>query len=329
MARISIVTPARAGTRNGNRHTAQRWAGFLRAAGHRVSVDTEWNGKSCDLLLALHARRSYPSILDYRQRFPAGPLVVALTGTDLYRDLPASREAQHSLRLADRVIVLQEDALRFLNSTIRKKAHVVYQSANPLVRHAPPGRFRVAVVGHLREEKDPFRAALALSHLTGDLEVVQVGGALSPRMKREAEKLEKCETRYRWLGGRTHPQTLAWIARSHLLVVSSVMEGGANVISEAARIGTPVLASRVSGNIGMLGRNYPGYFPLFDERGLAGLIERAAADPEFYRKLRRAMAARRPLFAPAAESRALRDALRSLIHISAPRTSRPLFTASE
>ena len=314
MPRISIVTPARAGARNGNRHTAQRWAGFLRAAGHRVSVDTQWNGKPCDLLLALHARRSHPSILAYRQRFPAGPLAVALTGTDLYRDLPASRAAKHSLELADKVIVLQEDAFRFLSRKVRKKTHVVHQSATPSVRHAPTkGSFRVVVAGHLREVKDPFRTARALAHLDRDLdlEALQVGDALTPKMKAKAVAFAKREPRYRWLGGRTHAQTLAWIARSHLLVVSSVMEGGANVISEAARIGTPVLASRVSGNVGMLGRDYPGYFPLFDDRRLARLIERAAADPEFYRKLRSAMAARRPLFAPAAESRALRNALRT------------------
>ena len=184
------------------------------------------------------------------------------------------------------------------------------------------------MVGHLRKEKDPFRAALALSHMKQDVEVVQIGDALSPAMKTEALRLMKREPRYRWLGGRTHRQALGWIARSHLLVVSSVMEGGANVISEAARIGTPVLASRVSGNVGMLGRNYPGYFPLFDGRRLASLIERAAADPEFHRKLRRAISARRPLFSPAAESRALQNALRGPIDTAARRTNRPAFTAS-
>ena len=66
MARICIVTPARAGTRNGNRHTAQRWAGFARALGHRVSVTVQWDGKPCDLLLALHARRSHASVAEYR-----------------------------------------------------------------------------------------------------------------------------------------------------------------------------------------------------------------------------------------------------------------------
>jgi len=311
MARISIVTPARPGARNGNRHTAQRWAGFLRAGGHRVSVNTQWNGKPCDLLLALHARRSHDDVLAYRKRFPAGPLAVVLTGTDLYKDLPASRAARESLKLADKIVVLQSDAKLKLTKKLSAKTRVVYQSANPSQRHAPPaGRFRVVVAGHLREVKDPFRAALALRHLDRDLEVVQVGDALTPQMKSKARALMKREPRYRWLGGRTHPQALGWIARSHLLVVSSVMEGGANVIAEAARIGTPVLASRVSGNLGMLGRNYPGYFPLYNDQALSRLIGRCMDDGKFLARLKRALAARRSLFAPAAERRALREALR-------------------
>jgi putative glycosyltransferase (TIGR04348 family) len=310
MARISIVTPARPGTRNGNRHTAGRWAGFLRDAGHRVAVRNQWAGEPCDLLLALHADRSHASVAEFRKRCPDKALVVTLTGTDLYRDLPRSRKARDSLRMADRLIVLQEDALRLLDPASRKKARIVYQSADPSERHSPPkGRFRVAVVGHLRAEKDPFRAALALAHLMQDMEVVQVGDALAPEFERKAKELMARDRRYRWLGGRSHPRALAWIARSHLLVVSSVMEGGANVISEAARIGTPVLASRVSGNVGMLGRDYPGYFPLFDEMALARLIEKCILEKKFMRQLKRALATRRPLFAPAAESRALRNAI--------------------
>ena len=306
MARISIVTPARPGTRNGNRHTAGRWAGFLRDAGHRVAVRTEWQGEPCDLLLALHADRSHASVAEFRRQCPGKPLVVTLTGTDLYRDLPKSRNARQSLRMADKLIVLQEDALRFLDSVSRKKARIVYQSADPALRHSPPKtRLRVAVVGHLRKEKDPFRAALALAHLNLDLELVQVGDALSPEMKSQAFALMKRDRRYRWLGGRTHPQALAWIAHSHLLVVSSVMEGGANVICEAARIGTPVLASRVSGNVGMLGRRYPGYFPLYDGKALGRLMQKALDEEDFTRKLKRALAQRRPLFSPAAERAAL------------------------
>jgi putative glycosyltransferase (TIGR04348 family) len=318
MARICIVTPARPGARNGNRHTAQRWAGFLRALGHRVSVKLDWDGASCDVLLALHARRSHASVVEYRKRYPHKPLVVTLTGTDLYRDLPDSREARESLRLADRVIVLQEDALRLLDPGTRKKARIVYQSATPSIHHSPPkALFRVAVVGHLREEKDPFRAVLALAYLDEELEVVQIGDALSPEMKSQAISLMQREPRYRWLGGRTHAQALGWIARSQLLVVSSVMEGGANVISEAARIGTPVLASRVSGNVGMLGRGYPGYFPLFDERALSRLIKKNIEEKASYHKLKRAFAARRSLFAPSAERAALARVLREALARSA------------
>jgi putative glycosyltransferase (TIGR04348 family) len=319
MARIALVTPAGAGTRNGNRHTALRWAGFLRRAGHRVTVSVAWDAKPCDLLLALHARRSHASVAHYRARHPRGPLAVTLTGTDLYRDLPGSVEARRSLALADRIIVLQDEAPRRLAPHLRRKTRVVYQSAAPGARRSPPARvFRAAVIGHLREEKDPFRAAAALARLPQEaaIEVVHVGAALSPDMAREARRRMRGDPRYRWLGGLPHARALAWLARSHMLVVSSRMEGGANVIAEAARIGTPVLASGVPGNIGMLGRAYPGYFPLGDERTLARLMARAQREPVFYRRLRRALAARRRLFAPAAERAALAAALRGLMRPS-------------
>ena len=315
MAHIAIVTPAKAGTRTGNRHTALRWAAMLRRPGQRVSVAVDWQGERCDVLVALHARRSHASILRYRSLCPAGPLVVVLTGTDLYRDLASSAEARRSLELADRIIVLQADAKLQLEKSFRKKTRIVYQSADPGLRHAPPRDcFRVAVVGHLREEKDPFRTATALSLLKErkNVRVLQVGDALSPDFSKEAEQFMAREPRYQWLGGRSHARALGWIARSHALVVSSVMEGGANVICEAARIGTPVLASRISGNIGMLGEHYPGYYPLGDERALARLMERSIDDKSFYRRLKRALAARRGLFAPAAERRALRSVLREI-----------------
>jgi putative glycosyltransferase (TIGR04348 family) len=310
MARIAIVTPAGVGTRSGNRHTALRWAEHLRRAGHRVSVAMQWDGKPCELLLALHARRSHDSVARYRAAHPDGALCVVLTGTDLYRDLPGSAAARRSLELADRILVLQDEAPRLLSKRLRRKTRVVVQSADPRARRAPPARvFRVAVVGHLREEKDPFRAAAALAHVppAAGVELVHLGAALSPEMEREARLRMAHEPRYRWLGAVAHAQALGWLARSHLLVVSSRMEGGANVIAEAARIGTPVLASRISGNVGMLGRGYPGYFPLGDEHSLARLMLRARADSGFYGHLRRSLRARRARFAPSAE-RACRSA---------------------
>jgi len=280
-----------------------------------VHVGLEWAGEACDLLIALHARRSAESIRQYKNHFPERPLLVVLTGTDLYRDLPASKEARRSLALADRVVVLQEDARRKLPKAIRRKTRVVYQSSSASLRHRPPANsFRVAVVGHLRPEKDPFRAVLALARLEGeDLELVQLGAPLDPALGRDAKRWMKRDPRYRWLGSVPHAQALRWIARSHLLVVSSVMEGGANVICEAARIGTPVVGSRMSGNIGMLGRNYPGLYRLLDEKGLAKLIHGFSSDKKSYGKLKRALQKRRPLFAPAAERASLNRVVRSLL----------------
>src|SRR2546425_6636908 len=106
----------------------------------------------------------------------------------------------------------------------------------------------------------------------------------------------RVDGRYRPLGNVLHWVALRWLSRSHALVLSSRMEGGANVVCEAAAAGVPVIASRVSGNIGMLGRGYPGIYRLGDEGALARQIRRAALDRAYHERLERLMAMRRPLF---------------------------------
>ena len=313
--KIAIVTPAAAGSRTGNRHTAQRWAAMLRAAGHRVKGATEWDGSPNDLLLALHARRSHASVLRYRQAYPQGKLVVVLTGTDLYRDIRYDEGAQLSMKLAQRLVVLQEQGLKELPRPLRAKTRVVYQSALAPPRVAPTkSHFRVCVLGHLREEKDPFRAALALKFVAreDDIELVHLGEAMTPVMAAQAKALMAQEPRYRWLGGLAHGRALRWLGGSHLMVISSRMEGGANVIAEAACAGVPVLASDISGNVGMLGANYPGYFPLGDENALAKLLAKAMRHQAYYQSLKRGIASRRHLFRPQSEQASLVRLLREL-----------------
>jgi hypothetical protein len=72
---------------NGNKMTALRWARILRKLGHKVGVDQFYDGGRWDLLIALHARRSHASIENFCQLHPERPLIVVLTGTDLYRDI--------------------------------------------------------------------------------------------------------------------------------------------------------------------------------------------------------------------------------------------------
>ena len=300
--RIALVTPARPGARSGNRHTALRWAAFLRAAGHRVSVLTEWNGEAADAMLALHARRSHASI----KAFP-GPRIVALTGTDVYRDIHRSREARESLELADRLIVLQPKASEEVPSRFRHKIKVVVQSSSTSLRHHPvQEKLRIAVIGHLRAVKDPLRTLRALPYIEGNIEVVQLGELLETELKPRTP-----DRRYRWLGSVPHGRALEWLASSHAMVISSRMEGGANVVCEALRIGVPVLASRISGNVGLLGERYAGYFRVGDERGLARLIEKTM-DPAFYRKLKKQVGALRASVSPRSEARALLATFSSL-----------------
>mgnify|MGYP001581861710 FL=1 len=89
-----MVTPAPLRFNNGNKITALRWAGILMKLGHRVSITQHYDGQPCDLLIALHARRSYQSIERFYNDHPELPLVVVLTGTDLYKDIRIDANAR-------------------------------------------------------------------------------------------------------------------------------------------------------------------------------------------------------------------------------------------
>jgi putative glycosyltransferase (TIGR04348 family) len=317
--RIVLITPYGAAHRNGNWHTAARWARFLRDAGHDVRVQLEWDGRAADMMIALHARRSYASTRDFAERFPSHPLVLVLTGTDLYRDIHQDPEAQRAVDLAHRLIVLQERGLEQLDTVQAAKARVIYQSAPDIARASPRrGGFDVLVVGHLREDKDPFRVALATAYLPqrSQIAVTHLGRALSPEMATTAELAQSKLPRWTWGGSVPHRSVLKKLARARLLVIPSVMEGGANVICEALAADVPVLASDIPGNIGMLGQDYPGYFPVGDEHGLARLLSRAEEDPDFYADLANHCRRRRPLMRPEQEASRLRQAVAELQHLS-------------
>jgi putative glycosyltransferase (TIGR04348 family) len=305
---IALITPAAPHSRHGNRNTAMRWAQWLRELGHRVALRVTWDGAPAQLMIALHARRSHDSIVRFRASFPERPLVLVLTGTDLYRDIHVDAEARHSLQLADRLVVLQEMGLEELPARLRRKARVVYQSARPAARGAPlKSCFEVVVSGHLREEKDPFRAAAALHFLPAEsrIRVTHLGGAMNETMAREAQAWMQREPRYRWLGERPHGEAVRLLARGRVMVISSRMEGGANVVCEALAARLAVIASRISGNTGMLGRDYPGYFATGNERSLARMMWRAESDPGFLRELHAHVARRRRLVQPRREKDSL------------------------
>jgi putative glycosyltransferase (TIGR04348 family) len=286
----------------------------------KVIVQTEWNGKDADILIALHARRSATSVASFQARQPGRAIALVLTGTDLYKDLPGSAEAVQSLEAAHRIVVLQEDAQRILEPRWRARSTVIVQSARFLKASRKPREpLGVVAVGHLRAEKDPRTLFAAMALIPAEIPVIvrHVGAALDESLGREARALARSDPRYRYLGGLPHGIARTLMKNAHFLVHPSVVEGGANVVIEAITSGTPVLASRISGNLGLLGRGYGGYFEPRDAAGLARLIVKAAGESAFRRDLQRQCAARRPLFSPAAEARALRQLVTELLQPAA------------
>src|SRR5262245_13552695 len=224
--RIQIVTPAAARSTYGNRITAVRWAGMLKELGHRVCVTQTYDGKITELLIALHARRSFASIKNFHQKHPESPIVVTLTGTDLYRDLRTDQQARESLNMATRIVVLQPKAVECLTRDVRPKARVIYQSVEQFqptrVTSAALNQFPVCVIAHLRAVKDPFRTALAsrLLPASSRIRILQIGkamtGAMTARAKAEAAK----NPRYRWLGELSRSQVQGYLSRSRICVIS-------------------------------------------------------------------------------------------------------------
>jgi putative glycosyltransferase (TIGR04348 family) len=308
--RIQIVTPAPPGTSYGNRITALRWARILRRLGHRVSISQVYRNELCDLLIALHARRSYSSIKRFHHEQPGVAIVVALTGTDLYRDLGHDRAARASLELASRIVVLQPRALEKLPPKLRAGARVIYQSAETVrqTTSASSARrnFEVCVIGHLRPVKDPFRAAMAARSLPANsrIRILQIGGALTKQVEQQARREARINRRYRWLAELSRSRTLRVLARCRLCVISSRMEGGANILSESIMTGVPVLASRIDGNVGILGADYPGLFGAGKTHELARLLRRAETDPKFMIELRTRIRKLSTLFDSAREDKA-------------------------
>lgn len=323
--RIRIVTPAPPRSRAGNRMTALRWRRLLRELGHEVEIVEPDGTVDADLLIAIHARSSHPSVRRYRERSPDGPLVVGLAGTDIYTDLAAAgphtpdasvSEARRELVLdslsrADHLVALQPLARAVIPAEFRDKVTVILQSARPL-GHPPPRSRRiidVVVVGHLRPVKDPFLPAEALRSIPvrSRIRIVHLGAALDEEMLSRARAHVREDHRYRWLGEIAHGRVRQWIARSHALLHPSRAEGGANTVGEALVLGTPVLASAIPGNLGILGDDHPGVFPVGDAEALAALLRRFEAEPEFRERLEARTATLAERHTPEAEREAWRE----------------------
>jgi len=305
--KINVITPAKKHSKNGNRATAKRWARILRDAGHSVQIDVEYTGDAFDLMIAIHAWRSAASVKAYLAKYPLAPLIVGLGGTDINTYMTThSAVTLDTMEKADALICLHDLIAQKLPSTLVKKLYLVRQSAVPLsTPRAPRTRtFDVCVVGHLREEKDPFRTAMAAKLIDeqSKLRVTHFGKAHTQAWARDAAKHMRETSRYIWQGEVARWQVRREFARTRAMVISSNQEGGANVVSEAIVAGVPIIASDIDGNVGLLGEDYPGFFPVGDERALARVLWRAETDPTFLSSLADHINELKPLFSAENES---------------------------
>jgi putative glycosyltransferase (TIGR04348 family) len=302
--------------------SALRWSRILKALGHRVVIEETYKGANCDLLLALHAWRSADSIELFSQLHPELPIVLALTGTDIYQDIHEKPEAQRSLELATRMMMLQPLGMEQLPTHVRDKARTIFQSARQTPGgHQPSGKtFNVSVIGHLRPVKDPMRTALAARLLpeSSQLQVLHVGGAMNAELEQTAMDETANNPRYRWLGEMPRWKARRVMAKSQAMVLTSLAEGGANVVSEALADSIPVIASRIAGSVGMLGEDYPGYYEVENEHDLARVLTRIENEPAFLQELKQWCTDLSTLVSPATEQSLWNDLIQEVIQAKAP-----------
>jgi putative glycosyltransferase (TIGR04348 family) len=310
MSSVVIISPALSDANNGNWQTAKRWAQML-GSQHRTRIAKQWepsSDASDQIMIALHARRSSDSIAAWHAKHGSSGLIVALTGTDLYRDILVDQQAKTSLDAAGQLVVLQELGILSLPEQHRAKTSVIFQSTTSRQTKAKTDKHLNAVmVGHLRDEKMPqtlFETARLLMK-DKNIRITHIGAGLDESLAQDAINTEALCAGYSWARGLKHAQTRQRIQRAHVLLHTSKMEGGAHVIMEAVCSGTPVLASRMDGNVGMLGQGYDGYFPVGDAPALAKLLRQCKNENAFLDQLASQCALRAPLFSPLAEQTAL------------------------
>lgn len=283
--RVQLVTPAPRASRSGNRLTALRWAGQLRSLGHHARAREKLDAAPADLLVALHAEKSAAALAEWKRRDAGAPMVLVMTGTDLYDHDQLSALALESCAYADRIVVLQPGAIDRIPVELRDRVRCIPQSASPpndpLPRSAE--HFDVVCLAHLRPVKDPLLLARAarLAPSTSKLRVRLAGSAYDDELAAAVRRESDDNPRFEWLGPLARADALRLLAAASLLAISSRNEGGPAVVPEAIACGVGVMSTDMAAARALLGSEHPGLYAVGDAEALARLVQRAEDEPEF------------------------------------------------
>jgi len=298
---ISLISPAASRSSNGNYTTAFRWKRILQTLGHQVDLTQDYSGADCDLMIALHAWRSADAIQKFKSHHPNKSLIVALTGTDAYRFIHSHPEQTlKSIALADHLVGLHQLISSTLPEQHQHKLNVIFQASTlkPIRPINIKSNFNACIAGHLRDEKDPLRAAYAVRSLPchSKIFISHYGKAHNNEWAYKARLENIKNRRYSWHGEISQALLRIKFSQAKLMILSSRMEGGANIISEAIMSDLPVIASKIDGSVGLLGEDYCGYYDVENTAQLKQLLLRCENNKSFYQTLIRQCRARRHLF---------------------------------
>ena len=293
--RVLVTTPYGLDSLQGNTVSAKRIVSLLHEAGLDSEVVSDGSSfADADVLIALHARKSAHFIDAFLHANPEGKVLLYLTGTDLYSDIPKGCViSDNSMKQADALVVSQEASFHSVPEKYQSKISVIYTSIQ-LPKHelyaSDNGVSIFSCIGHLRAVKQPFMAVNALQLLDDEVQLKLLGDVVDEGLDKVAQDWQDKDHRFQWLGSLPHADTMQWMKNSLVTLNTSVMEGGANSVGESIVLGVPVLASRIEGNIGMLGADYDGYFsaePADGVQELADLMQRVLHDKAFLKHLQR------------------------------------------
>ncbi len=301
LMRVLVTTPYGIDSLQGNTITAKRIVSLLQESDLDAKVVSDGDDFSdADVLLALHARKSAHFIDEFLRLNSEGKVILYLTGTDLYADIPRGCPiSARSMQLVDALVVSQDASLHSVPEQYRSKALAIYTSIQLPeceLNSANEGVPIFSCIGHLRAVKQPFMAVKALQLLGAEVQLKLLGNVVDEGMDDVVRDWQEKDHRFQWLGGVSHEEAIQWSNRSLITLNTSLMEGGANSIGESIVLGVPVLASRVEGNIGMLGGDYAGYFSVDSEQELADLMQRVLHDKVFLEHLRQQVKVRSVMF---------------------------------
>ena len=302
---ILILYPDNKNVITGNLCSALQYQKILQGLGYSVDVDFKYTGQRAEVLIAINAAKKNSEIIEFKARNSNAKIVSVLSGTDIYPE-PLEKTIE-SMKLSNALVALQPDGLLKVPECHRGKTFLIYQSVESIINVSSPmehiSEFRVTLIANIRSVKDPLVApnACKLLSISSKIKIIHIGYCLERNLGVILSKESESNERYNWIGGLNELDTRETLSQSDVLLITSIDEGAGRVVGEAIELGVPIISTRNSGVLGLLGDNYEGYYPVSDSNLLSKMLMRAESDPNFLQSLYEQCQSKAHLFSPEVE----------------------------